>query len=197
MKNHVLVFVVLFFFTSCSEPFTRGEERLHNDSLVQVEKQKKIDDARKKLSYFRKETNYYGDVNYYQDRRIPTHTNIDFIYPYIAETDNNYLLHIRFMYASNDIFKGIIIADGHKYTFLELITYWAERRDKDNDTENGGWIDIGANDTDIFILQKIANSKFAKIRYEGRQYYNDRTITSKEKSIIKKTLDIYNGLRKQ
>lgn len=44
------------------------------------------------------------------------------------------------------------------------------------------------------ILELLANSKKAKVRYTGNQYYKDIIITSKEKSIIRKTLKVYDGL---
>ncbi len=44
------------------------------------------------------------------------------------------------------------------------------------------------------IVKDIINSKTNKLRYEGKQYYSDRTITSAEKQGLKNVLDAYEGL---
>ncbi|AYN01977.1 hypothetical protein [Chryseobacterium sp. 3008163] len=67
--------------------------------------------------------------------------------------------------------------------------------ERDHDSRIWEWLDIQVKESEYEILKKIATSKVTKIRYEGKQYHDDRTLTQKEKDIIKKTLEIYDGLK--
>ena len=50
-------------------------------------------------------------------------------------------------------------------------------------------------DKDVFeIMQAVASSKNAKIRYRGKDYYSDRIITSKEKKAIQNVFDAFEAL---
>jgi len=100
-------------------------------------------------------------------------------------------LRLKFQYTSDDwlfIERAILMIDGEKYT---VTGNW----ERDNNSDIWEWLDLSVEENELLILEKLVNSKDAKVRYEGRQYHNDRTISSKEKSIIKKTLEIYNNLK--
>lgn len=53
------------------------------------------------------------------------------------------------------------------------------------------WLDKSPSEKEFEMLVKIANSKSAKIRYNGSKYYKDRAITSREKKAIKDVLTVY------
>lgn len=160
------------------------------DSIAQInsERRKK---AEEELSSFRKKEDEFEGTTFYQDPRTPYYTNVNFIYPYIGNKGNYYWLRLKFQYSADDwlfINHAIILVDGDKFT---VTGNW----ERDNDTGIWEWLDMSVQDSEHLILERIANSKSAKIRYVGDKYYDDRTITSKEKSIIKKTLDIYDNLK--
>lgn len=160
------------------------------DSISIVQKQKK-DKAEKALKSFKKSEDEFKGNAFYRDPRTPYYANRNFIYPYIGQKGDNYWLRLKLQYASDNwlfINKGILLIDGEQYT---INGSW----ERDNDSEIWEWLDMQVGTNERIILDRLANSISAKVRYEGRQYHNDRTITSKEKSIIKKTLEIYDNLK--
>lgn len=160
------------------------------DSLAIVNKKKK-EKAGKDLKSFKKKEDEFEGNAFYRDPRTPYYSNVNFIYPYIGQKGDNYWLRLKLQYAADDwlfINKAILLVDGEKFT---ITGNW----ETDHNSGIWEWLDISVRDTERLILERIANSKSAKIRYVGRQYHNDRTITKKEKNIIKKTLEIYDNLK--
>lgn len=143
------------------------------------------------LKSFRVNNDEFENSSFYRDRRTPSYANENFIYPYIGEQNGQYWLRLKFQYAASEwlfIQKAIILADGQKF---EIYGTW----EKDHDSDIWEWLDLPVTESEYLMLDDIANAKDVKIRYEGSQYRKDRTITSKEKDIIKKTLDIYDKLK--
>ncbi len=166
------------------------KDQITKDSLVIVNKQKK-EKAEKDLNSFKKNEDEFKETTFYRDPRTPYYTNVNFIYPYIGKKADFYYLRLKFQYASDDwlfIQKGILLIDGEQYT---ITGDW----EKDNDSGIWEWLDMSVGETERIILDRLVNSESAKIRYEGRQYHDDRTITKKEKDIIKKTLEIYDNVK--
>ena len=167
----------------------KKQERI-KDSLAIVNK-KKREKAEKDLKSFKKKEDEFEGNAFYRDPRTPYYANVNFIYPYIGQKGDNYWLRLKFQYAADNwlfINNGVLLVDGEKFT---ITGNW----ERDNNSGIWEWLDISVRDTERLILERIANSKSAKIRYVGTQYHNDRTITRKEKSIIKKTLEIYDNLK--
>ena len=44
------------------------------------------------------------------------------------------------------------------------------------------------------ILKAVANGKDLKIRFEGKDYYKDKTITAQQKTALRNVLDAYEAL---
>jgi len=166
------------------------EQQRTKDSLEIVSQQKKVK-AEKDLASFKKNEDEFNQTTFYRDPRTPYYTNVNFIYPYIGKKSDQYWLRLRFQYASDDwlfIRKGILLVDGEQFT---ITGSWQ----RDNNSEIWEWLDMHVGESELIILDRIANSENAKVRYEGTQYYKDRTITKKEKDIIRKTLEIYDNLK--
>jgi hypothetical protein len=160
------------------------------DSLAIVKKEKK-EKAELDLKSFKKSEDEFKGTAFYTDKRAPNYANRNFIYPYIGREGDRYWLRLKFQYASDDwlfINKGILLIDGEQFT---ITGSW----ERDNNSGIWEWLDMQVGTNERIILDRLANSKDAKVRYEGTQYHNDRTITSKEKSIIKKTLEIYDNVQ--
>ena len=161
-----------------------------NDSLNDVNKERR-DLAEKKLQSFKKTTDEFEGSSFYRDSRAPNYTNIDFIYPYIGEKGDRFWLRLKMQYEADDwlfIDNAIFLVDGEKYP---VSGNW----ERDND---GGriweWLDLPVEPSGVMLLEKIANSQTTKVRFVGNKYHNDRTLTKKEKDIIKNTLEIYQAL---
>lgn len=162
-------------------------EKRKEDSLAAVKKAA----ALKSLSSFRKQHDDFNNTTFYQDRRTPVYTNRNFIYPYIGTSNGRYWMHIKYQYAADDwlfIDQARIKTDNNDYTING-------RFERDNNSGIWEWYDQAVREEQLAMLEDIATSKVAKVRYVGSQYYKDRTLTAKEKDIIKKTIEIYKQVK--
>lgn len=177
---------------------TNIDEPIVLDS-IQIKEQQRVKDslsivsenAKKALKTFKKNEDEFKGISFYRDPRTPNYTNVNFIYPYIGKKGDDFWLRLKLQYASDDwlfINKGILLVDGEQYTITGT---W----ERDNNSGIWEWLDMQVGQSERIILDRIANSETAKVRYEGTQYHDDRTITKKEKDIIKKTLEIYDNLK--
>ncbi len=65
------------------------------------------------------------------------------------------------------------------------------------DNGSGGiweWLDRSVSASEYEIVKAVANSKSAKLRYNGKGYYKDKKITYKEKVALKNILNAYEAL---
>ena len=129
-------------------------------------------------------------VTYYYDRTTPKYNQSNNISLYIASQGNSDQVRLRIRFTAEDwlfIESYIIKADDQKFTITPLSI------ERDN---SGGqvweWSDEQAIREDLEMAKVIANSKKAVIRYNGQQYYKDRTITAAEKSALKHILEAIN-----
>ena len=160
------------------------------DSATTISKENK-EKAEKALKNFKKDKDDFEGDTFYRDPRTPTYTNTNFIYPYIGNKGDQYWLRLKFQYTSEDwlfINNTILMVDDEKFN---ISGSW----ERDHDSRIWEWMDIAVKENEYQMLKKIANSKTTKVRYEGTQYHDDRTLTQKEKDIIKKTLEIYDNLK--
>jgi hypothetical protein len=176
--------------TQTSEELSTELSQAQRDSILVSKKESKAK-AEKDLTSFKKnEDDFEGNV-FYRDPRTPKYNNVNFIYPYIGKNSDQYWLRLNLQYASEDwlfINNAILMIDNEKFNV-------SGKWERDNNSGIWEWLDIPVDETEYIILKKIVNSKTAKVRYEGKQYHEDRNITEKEKSIIKKTLEIYDALK--
>lgn len=162
-------------------------EKRKADSLATITRENTL----KELGTFKSNTDEFEGTTFYRDPRTPNYTNRNFIYPYIGSKEDNYWLRLKFQYTASDwlfIDKVRIKTDTNQY---ELIGTF----ERDNHSEIWEWSDMQAGYEEQLMLWDMANSKDVTVRYEGRQYHKDRKLTSKEKSVIAKTLDIYTTLK--
>jgi hypothetical protein len=193
------LFILLAFGSDDSNPEIQGinekiiEDKLtpeQRDSINTVRAENKLK-AEKALKSFKKNVDEFEGTTFYSDPRTPNYTNVNFIYPYSGVKDDHAWLRLKMQYTSDNwlfINNAILLIDDEKF-------YISGNWERDNNSQIWEWLDIQVRQNEYSILEKIASSKSAKIRYEGNQYYKDRNITSKEKSIIKKTLEIYDLLK--
>lgn len=83
----------------------------------------------------------------------------------------------------------IIVVDDVQYPLKNL------KFERDNSSSIWEWSDLLIDDASMKIVQSIADSKKTVIRFEGKQYYKDYTVTDKEKKCIKDTLYAFNALK--
>lgn len=158
------------------------------DSIAIATQQSAID----ALDSFKSKRDEFEGTSFYRDQRTPNYTNRNFIYPYIGEKDGKYWMRLKFQYAADDwlfINNVKIKTDSNNYEFSGDF-------ERDNNADIWEWADMLVSSQDRVMLHDMANSERTVIRYTGSQYHKDRVLTSKEKSIISETLDVYKNLPK-
>ena len=76
----------------------------------------------------------------------------------------------------------------------ENVNYTPKKMERDNNSRIWEWFDDKVDSHSAYLLHKIANAKKVKIKLNGRQYYDTRSVKSKDVSSIKKSLDFYEAL---
>lgn len=126
------------------------------------------------------------NITFYYDKTTPQRNNIDNIHLYIVRpADSDPFLRLKIQYEGDDwlfIRKYTIKADDQTFTIIP------DKMERDNYTRIWEWSDEVADDDRLNIVKAIINSKEAKIRCEGQTYYDDRVITTAEKTALKNVL---------
>lgn len=171
------------------------------ESKKQREKeQKEISDKQKKLEArlnrleknFRIKKDEVEGNSFLTHKAFPAYTNSrSSIFPYIGKSGNYRWLRVQIQYVSNDwlfVEKLIFSIDGDR-TVKEFNHFDWNRDNGSGDIWE--WIDFSGDLEMQALLEKIANSKKAILRFEGRQYYKDLTISPTDKKAILETLEYY------
>lgn len=144
------------------------------------------------LSSMRKEYDDVEKITWYYDKTTHRYTNTNNVYLYFGKPNvGNPVLRFRIQYAGDDwlfIQKYIFSIDGKTF---ELNPSETER---DNNSEVWEWSDEAAGMKALEIVAAIIDSKEAKIRYVGKQYFKDRILTNTEKSALKNVFEAFSGL---
>src|SRR5690554_3407517 len=113
--------------------------------------------------------------------------------PYVGFKSGNAWMRFKLYYEADDwlfVNKVLIKADDYKQEFTGL-TF---ERD-----HTGGtiweWYDRNITDNDIKLIQRVIASDEAVVRFYGRQYYNDRTVSFKQRQQLSNMLSIYEMLK--
>ena len=141
----------------------------------------------------------YDDVNeitWYRDKTSPAYVNYNGFYSYIGQSEGSKpWLRLAIQYAADDwlfIERYIIKVDGKTYTISE--DSYGEIK---TDNGSGGiweWLDRQVGTSEYEIIKAVANGKDVKIRFSGKDYHKDKTITQQQKSALKNVLDAYEAL---
>lgn len=141
----------------------------------------------------------YDDVNevtWYRDKSSPAYVNYNGFYSYIGKSEGSKpWLRLAIQYAADDwlfIERYIIKVDGKTYTISE--DSYGEIK---TDNGSGGiweWLDRQVGTSEYEIIKAVANGKDVKIRFSGKDYHKDKTITQQQKTALKNVLDAYEAL---
>jgi hypothetical protein len=173
------------------------EDRLKKEKTeetARINKEKlRLANATKKLN---KKYDEINEVTWYRDKNSPAYVNYNGFYAYIGQSKgSNPWLRLAIQYAADDwlfIEKYIIKVDGATYTIAE--ESYGEIK---TDNGSGGiweWLDRQVDATEFEIIKAVANGKDVKIRFSGKDYYKDKTITNQQKLALKNILDAYEAL---
>lgn len=158
-------------------------------------------EVKKKLALSKMKAKYddINNITWYYDKSTPQPRNVNNLKVYFGlegkTTYNGSIPWLRFViqYAGDDwlfINSYTFKVDNNVYA---IVPKYGEVK-TDNNDRVWEWYDTNV-DTNIFnIIYNLILSKNAKVRYNGKQYYNDGTITPKEKQAIKNVLDAFEAI---
>jgi hypothetical protein len=151
-------------------------------------------EIKKQLTGFRIKNDEFEQMSWYRPKSSPLYTNANGIYLYFGVSRNALgALRLRMQYYADDwlFIKSVtFLIDGKPY---DLYTGSFER-----DNEGGmiwEWYDQPVIDGSEEIVEALLNCKSAKIRYQGKQYYNDKKISESQIAAIRSTHKLYMDLR--
>lgn len=137
-----------------------------------------------------KSTDQVEGITWYEAKGIyPLST---YVKAYFGTKENSKPILRRYFnyYSENWLFveSVTLVIDGSKYENERL------KFERDNASGNiWEWSDERAAAPEYNQLRAIANSKKTIIRFNGKNYYHDHTVTQKEKAAISKVLDAYDA----
>ena len=173
------------------------KEKKLAEEKVKLEKEKaekeRLANATKKM---RVKVDDMNDVTWYYDKTSPQYTNYNGFYAYIGTSKGSKpWLRLVIQYAADDwlfIERYIIKVDGQTYNITEHS--YGEIK---TDNGSGGiweWLDRKVGYSENQIIKAVANGKDVKIRFNGKDYYKDKTITQQQKAALRNVLDAYEAL---
>jgi hypothetical protein len=112
--------------------------------------------------------------------------------PYVGYKSGKAWLRFKLYYEANSwlfVNKVLIKADDYKQGFSGL--NFARDHTEGTIWE---WYDRNALDSDIKLIKKVISSDKAVVRFYGRQYYDDREVSFKQKQQLTNILSIYEML---
>lgn len=164
------------------------------DSIAAAKKKEREEILSKLSRKFRFSEDEFNDRTWVYHSTTPKYTNRNSIHLYFQKDADNQASNLRFrvQYEAGDwlFIKNMIFnVDGENITFIP--------DDMETDCGNGGriweWCDEAAQYNQE-LVNKIANAKTVKVKFNGRQYYDTKTMSSKELQAFKETLDYYKAL---
>jgi len=157
------------------------------------QKQQQLEAKLRKLEKnFRVKKDEVNKTDFLTHKTFPVYANSrSCVYPYVGRSGYSRWLRIKIQYtASSWLFveKLIFSIDGENV--IKEFDHFEWKRDN-----NGGsiweWVDLSSDIELQQLLEKIAKSKKTILRFEGRQYYKDITISSADKKAILETIEYY------
>ena len=158
---------------------------------TEEEKQAEIDAAFAKLA---KQEDEVENTAFYTPSCYPKYSNTrSFALPYIGEKDGRYVLIWKFNYTGSDwvFFNDVVInIDGEKAAEIPFNYF-----DVQQEVFTGGVfeaVDVNPANKYADLMQKIASSEKTIIRFAGKDYKYDMTVSDADKQGIQDILYAYN-----
>lgn len=166
------------------------------DSIANVQHNAEVIEKCKNLFTFKKDE--FSNKTWVEPKSAPKYRNQNGIYCYFSTENGKAETNFRFVcqYCAYDwlFIRSIIFnIDGENVTIIPNM---------ETDCGNGGqiweWCDESVNYSssgiDEEFIRKISNASTVKIKFNGRQYYDTRTLNSSQIKAIKDAYDYYVAL---
>lgn len=163
------------------------------DSIARINAKEKEEKIAKISKNFREKKDEFSDFAWVEHKTTTPYRNRNSIHLYFQKDNNGNVQNLRFViqYEADDwlfIRNMIFNIDGDNVTFIP--------NDMERDNDYGRiweWSDEPAS-LESSLVEKIANAKSVKVKFNGDQYYDIRTMSSKQIEAFKQTLDYYKVL---
>lgn len=164
-------------------------QRDEAENIRKAQEERRFAAALQRMS---KKTDKIEGIDWYRDKSSPIYNNQNGFFIYIGKRGSEApWLRLRIQYYAEDwlfIESFIVVADGRRF----------ERNgvgfERDNDSKIWEWYDESLSQSDLTMIRAVVNSKEAVIRFNGRQYRNDKTITAAQKAALQNVLDAFKAL---
>lgn len=157
--------------------------------VLQQQKEKRLASALQKMD---KKTDKIEGIDWYREKSSPAYNNKNGFFLYIGKRPTGApWLRLRIQYFAEDwlfIESFIVVADGQRFERDPV------KFERDNRSEIWEWYDESPTDADLQMIQAIVASQEAVIRFNGRQYRKDKTITASQKAALQNVLNAYQAL---
>jgi len=181
------------------EPEYKEAQDLINakEESINADKQKREAERKQALSKLRLSKDEVRGITWYRHKNSPAYVNSrSDLHLYFGKKDDMVTpLRLVIEYVAEDwLFIKEFIIKADDQTFSIPAGYSMMERDNGY----GGiweWYDQEVTKDDLAMVSAVIASQKAVIRYNGNQYYRDRTITQKEKQALKEILDAYEKVK--
>jgi hypothetical protein len=187
MKKRTLQFLTI----SIIENLKFGLNRLLNQDKVYIDKS--IDEQSLAMKKMNKKYDVVNEITWYQDKSSPSYVNHNGFYTYIGQSnDSKPWLRLAIQYTDDNwlfIESYTIKVDGKTYTISE--NSYGEIK---IDTRSGviwEWLNRQVGSSEYEIIKAVSTGKDVKIRFSGKDYYKDKTITEQQKTALRNVLTAY------
>lgn len=168
-------------------------EKAKADSIARINAKEKEERIAKISKNFREKKDEFSDFAWVEHKTTTPYRNRNSIHLSFQKDNNGNVQNLRFViqYEADDwlfIRNMIFNIDGDNVTFIP--------NDMERDNDYGRiweWSDEPAS-LESSLVEKIANAKSVKVKFNGDQYYDTRTMSSKQIEAFKQTLDYYKAL---
>ncbi len=167
-------------------------EKRHEEERTDHERERAMAEATRNLS---KSTDEMREIDWFYDMFTPRSNNTRNIHAYIGKKGSKVWLRFKMSYNADD------------WLFVESVSFKVDGEDFslnygrfddwERDNAGGGiweWKDVSMDAQSWELVRKIADSKETMMRYNGRQYYSDREVSSAEKRALKKIILAYESM---
>jgi hypothetical protein len=175
-----------------------AEWKTEGRRVLQADQARRAQAGQHAVAQLKKEHDEFQHVTWYKDRSYPEYANSNAFQAYIGKSDEGGAPYLRMLlrYSGDDwlfVQTFEILADGQQFMVNPGGHFKVERDNGEGDVWE--WYDANVTDADMRMLRAVAGSNTAKLRYNGQQYSQDRTITSSEKAALRRVLSAYEALQ--
>lgn len=140
------------------------------------------------LSRLKRQVDDFNGLTFYTSRAEPEYADTrSYLLPYIATKGSLVTLRVELHYTSDSwlfVQRARLNVDGEQIDFNVPQSAWK----RDNDSEIWEWVDVVVDSRMRELLEAVANSKKTIIRLDGQQYYDDFTVSERDKAAIREIL---------